>query len=144
MKNNITIIIILLFVLCSCKLETKNKVINNVTTSSVAITIDAVAQIESLKTLSSNAYLGRETGTKGAELSRNYIAEKFTVLQLEQLGNSYFQPFPYNGSNDHGEAKEGLAYNIIGLIRGTEQANKFIVVGAHYDHLGVSGKKVYN
>lgn len=144
MKNNITIMISLLFIFCSCKRETKSKIINNLITNSVAIVIDSVAQIESLKILSSDAYLGRETGTKGAELSRNYIAEKFTALQLDKLGDSYFQSFPYNGSNDHGDTKKGLAYNVIGLIRGTEQPNKFIVVGAHYDHLGNYDEKVYN
>ncbi|NQY30173.1 MAG: M28 family peptidase [Flavobacteriaceae bacterium] len=144
MKNNITIIIVLLFVLCSCKRETKSKIINNTISSSVRISFDSITQIESLKILSSDSYLGRETGTKGAELSRNYIADKFTALKLDKLGGSYFQSFPYNGSNDHGDVKEGLAYNVIGLIRGREQSNKFIVVGAHYDHLGTSGKKVYN
>jgi len=143
MKNNLLIAIILLIVLYSCKQQVPNKIIKN-NIASVSIQIDSVGQIESLKTLSSDAYLGRETGTKGGELSRDYIEKKFAVLKLERLGNSYIQSFKYDGSNDHGDAKNGLAYNVIGLIRGTELPNKFIVVGAHYDHLGKSGKKVYN
>ena len=143
MKNNLTITIILLITLCSCKQQVPKKGIN-ADISPVSIHIDSINQIESLKILSSDAYLGRETGTKGAELSKKYIAEKFAALKLEKLGNSYFQSFKYNGSNDHGDHKNGLAYNVIGLIRGTEKPNKFVVVGAHYDHLGTIGKKVYN
>jgi len=143
MKNNLLIVIISLIVLYSCKQQVPKRIINS-NIPSVSIQIDSINQIESLKILSSDAYLGRETGTKGGELSREYIAEKFRALKLEKLGNSYFQSFKYDGSNDHGDAKNGLAYNIIGLVRGTEQPNKFIVVGAHYDHLGTSGKKVYN
>jgi len=143
MKNNLTITIALLVVLCSCKQQVAKKAINN-KVPSVSIRIDSLSQINSLKILSSDAYLGRETGTKGAELSRSYIANEFSALKLEKLGSSYFQSFKYNGRNDHGDDKNGLAYNVIGLIRGIEKPNKFIVVGAHYDHLGVSGKKVYN
>jgi len=143
MKYNTIIIIALLIIFCSCNTRVqKNKLNNNIT--EVAIDVDSVNQIESLKTLSSDIYLGRETGTKGGDLSRNYIADKFSALKLEKLGDSYFQSFKYNGNNDHGEAKKGLAYNVLGLIRGTKNSNKFIVVGAHYDHLGIHGKKIYN
>jgi len=143
MKYNTIIIIALLIIFCSCNTRVqKNKLNNNIT--EVAIDVDSVNQIESLKTLSSDIYLGRETGTKGGDLSRNYIADKFSALKLEKLGDSYFQSFKYNGNNDHGEAKKGLAYNVLGLIRGTKKSNKFIVVGAHYDHLGIHGKKIYN
>jgi len=143
MKNNLISITILLVILCSCKQQVQRKIVSTIAPA-VVISIDSISQIESLKILSSDEYLGRETGTKGGELSRNYIADKFAALKLEKLGNSYFQSFKYNGANDHGDKKKGLAYNVIGLIRGTEKPNKFIVVGAHYDHLGVNGKKVYN
>jgi len=143
MKNSLLITVMLLIVLCSCKTQVQGNVSNSVIPK-VTIFIDSVSQIESLKILSSDAYLGRETGTKGGEFSRNYIAEKFSELKLEKLGRSYFQSFKYDGSNDHGDTKKGLGYNVIGLIRGTVKPNKFIVVGAHYDHLGISGKKVYN
>jgi len=143
MRNIVCISIGLFILLSSCKQQVTHKSVAKSITP-VIINIDSINQIKSLKVLSSNAFLGRETGTKGGELSRKYIANKFEDLKLEKLGDSYFQSFTYDGSNDHGEEKNGLAYNVIGLIRGTELPNKFIVVGAHYDHLGISGKKVYN
>jgi len=144
MRNIVYISVGLILLLSSCKQQiTRKSVVKSV--MPIFINIDSVSQIKSLKVLSSNLFLGRETGTKGGELSRDYIASKFEGLKLEKIGNSFFQPFKYDGrSNDHGYAKNGLAYNVIGLIRGKERSNKFIVVGAHYDHLGISGKKVYN
>jgi len=143
MRNIVYISVGVLLLLSSCKQQVvRNSVVKSI--APIIIKIDSVNQIKSLKVLSSNVFLGRETGTNGGELSRKYIASKFEYLKLEKLGNSYFQSFKYEGSNDHGDAKNGLAYNVIGLIRGAELPNKFIVVGAHYDHLGKSGKKVYN
>lgn len=143
MKRIYIKIVVLLILFISCKSQEVNKpVVNDV--PSIVIDIDSVNQIKSLKILSSNEFQGRETGTKGGELARKYIASKFKALNLEKLGSSYFQSFRYDGRNDHGDKKKGLAYNVIGLVRGTELPNKFIVVGAHYDHLGMSGKKVYN
>ena len=143
MRNIVCISVGLIFLLNSCKQKITRKIVVK-SVKPIIINIDSVSQIESLKILSSDAFLGRETGTKGGELSREYIASKFDDLKLEKLGNSFFQPFKYNRRNDHGDVKNGLAYNVIGLIRGKEQSNKFIVVGAHYDHLGISGEKVYN
>jgi len=143
MRNFVCLSVGLLFLLSACKHRVpRSPAVKNI--APVIINIDSVNQIKSLKVLSSDAFLGRETGTKGGELSRMYIASKFEDLKLEKLGSSYFQSFKYYGSNEHGDKKNGLAYNVICLIRGTELVNKFIVVGAHYDHLGMSGKKVYN
>lgn len=132
-----------LFLFIACKQQITNKIVNQ-NLAPISINIDSVSQIRSLKVLSSNSYTGRETGTKGGELSRNYIASRFKEIELEKFGSTYFQPFKYEGAKHHDTEKSGLAYNVLGLIRGTELPNKFIVVGAHYDHLGVSGEKVYN
>lgn len=36
------------------------------------------------------------------------------------------------------------AVNIIGLLEGTEKKEECVIVSAHYDHLGMKGKQVYN
>ncbi|WP_299255767.1 M28 family peptidase [uncultured Cytophaga sp.] len=36
-----------------------------------------------------------------------------------------------------------IARNVIGMIEGTEKPDSFIVISAHYDHLGTLGKKTY-
>lgn len=36
-------------------------------------------------------------------------------------------------------ADERISRNVAGMIRGTEQPDRYIVIGAHYDHLGMGG-----
>ena len=39
--------------------------------------------------------------------------------------------------------KQYPTQNVIGFIKGTQQADSFVVFSAHYDHLGAMGKDVY-
>jgi aminopeptidase YwaD len=39
--------------------------------------------------------------------------------------------------------REVNSQNVIGMIRGAERSDSFLVVCAHYDHLGMLGKKIY-
>lgn len=38
---------------------------------------------------------------------------------------------------------EAATANVVGLVRGTAEPDSFLIVGAHYDHLGGFGKRVY-
>lgn len=40
-------------------------------------------------------------------------------------------------------AGEASTANVVGMVRGTVQPDSFLIVGAHYDHLGGFGKRVY-
>ncbi len=85
--------------------------------------------------LASEQLEGRGLGTEGKVLAKNYIANQFTesgLLPFDESG--YFQDF---------YLRIGLARvpatNVIGFLKGTDPvlANEFLVIGAHYDHLGV-------
>jgi Zn-dependent M28 family amino/carboxypeptidase len=98
--------------------------------------------------LASDSYEGRETGTKGEKDAAEYISKRFKDLGLAPKGtNSFYQAFSFKPKTDpHGE----VAYvninqdstitgtNIIGFIN--NNAEKTIVIGAHYDHLGYGGE----
>jgi len=96
--------------------------------------------ITDIKTLSSDAFQGRKTGTKGAELARNYICKRFKAIGLRSfpLLNSYQQTFTFQGIDD----PKITGKNVIGYISGTSE--KIIVISAHYDHLGVINGKIFN
>ena len=96
--------------------------------------------INDVKILSSDAYEGRKTGTKGAEMARNYIRKRFKEIGLKSfpLLNSYQQAFNFAGIDD--PKLEGK--NVIGYIPGT--SDKIIVISAHYDHLGIINGVIYN
>ena len=75
-----------------------------------------------------------------------YIESQIKQINLEPKGdpdpdsyrdhrdNTFFQSFPY-ASGIHGSGKEGIARNVIGFI--DNKAENTIIIGAHYDHLGL-------
>lgn len=96
--------------------------------------------VKDTKMLSSDAFEGRKTGTKGAELAGNYIAKRFKEVRLKSfpLLNSYQQPFTFQGIDD----PKISGKNVVGYIPG--YSDKIIVISAHYDHLGIINGKIFN
>jgi hypothetical protein len=80
--------------------------------------------------LSSDALGGRNNGTEGSALARDYIIgriDDFAVgLDPSRPGvEAFTQPFA-GGTN------------VVALIPGTTLSDEYVVIGAHYDHLGTS------
>ncbi len=96
--------------------------------------------LKDVRTLSSDAFEGRKTGTKGAELARNYISKRFKEIGVTSFPilNSYSQPFLFEGIDD----PKINGKNIIGYIPGA--SDKIIVISAHYDHLGIINGHIFN
>ncbi|WP_421938931.1 M28 family peptidase [Pedobacter sp.] len=96
--------------------------------------------LKDVEILSSDAYQGRKTGTKGAEMARAYIRERFQKLGLKSYPQhvNYAQDFDFTSRN--GQKVNGT--NLIGYIPG--KGTNVIVVSAHYDHLGVVKDEVFN
>ncbi|MFW0716606.1 M28 family peptidase [Pedobacter sp. N23S346] len=96
--------------------------------------------LKDVEVLSSDAYQGRKTGTKGAEMARIYIIERFQKLGLKSYPQhvNYAQEFTFNSRN--GAKVNGT--NVIGYIQG--KGSNVIVVSAHYDHLGTVKDEVFN
>ncbi len=101
--------------------------------------VDGALLLRRVETLASDAFAGRATGTEGGEKARAYVRRAFADLGLEPFG-TYVHPFRYRSSA--GRTVEGG--NVLGFVRGTERPDSFMVVSAHFDHLGVRGGKVYN
>jgi hypothetical protein len=88
---------------------------------------------------------GRAIGTDGEEQAAQYLADRFKLLGVEPKGTSgFFQEFTVSKpSNPHEEAVigtdgEGITgRNVVGFI--DNEAEKTIVIGAHFDHLGFGG-----
>lgn len=97
---------------------------------------DAVKISEHVKTLSSDAMQGRGTGKDGEKMAADYIQKQFKKLKLKPLGENktYLQAFPFKGGA-HGEGEAGIANNIAGFL--DNKAATTIIIGAHYDHLGM-------
>ncbi len=96
-----------------------------------------VAKIrEHIKILASDSMQGRGTGKEGEKMAAAYIQAQFKKLKLQHKrdNNSYLQPFTFKGGA-HGEGEGGTANNIAGFL--DNKASTTIIIGAHYDHLGM-------
>jgi hypothetical protein len=103
----------------------------------------AFFKVEDLKKhvtyLASDELEGRGTGTKGELKAAKYIAKNFKQFKLTPKGDkkSYFQKFPFSSTGFHGNVtRKGIATNVIGFLN--NNAAFTIVIGAHYDHLGMN------
>ncbi len=90
--------------------------------------------------LADDALEGRYAGSAGAGCAAEYIAYAFRRLGLAPAGEngSYFQDVPLASAvNPH--APGGTGRNVAALLAGTDRgmATQYVVVGAHYDHLGM-------
>ncbi len=90
-------------------------------------TIDGIGQI--MNFLASDELEGRESGTEGITKAANFIEMVFNENGIKP----YFENFRDTLSNF-----KKPAYNMVGMIEGNdpELKKEFIILGAHYDHIG--------
>lgn len=104
------------------------------TSAQAAKRVDAATLVADVDTLSAPAMEGRRTGTPGNQRARTFIVGRFRDLGLKPLGRDYEQPFTFEARG--GGAMSGT--NVVGTVRGTARPDDFLLLTAHYDHLGVS------
>jgi hypothetical protein len=106
-----------------------------ITPACVSQSIEVGKIKDHIKTLASDEYEGRGSGSKGEKKANDYIEKQFKKLKLQPKGESGFdQSFPFK-AGVHGTGTEGTAQNIAGYI--DNGAATTVIVGAHYDHLGL-------
>ena len=94
--------------------------------------------------LASDKLKGRGTSSPEELLAANFIAEKFKAIGLTSFNNSYLKAFTFKKNlNPHDTSvvniAEQKANNVVGFI--DNKAPYTIVIGAHYDHLGLGHDK---
>ncbi|VFN07434.1 MAG: Peptidase family M28, partial [Candidatus Kentron sp. G] len=98
---------------------------------------DAARMMETVRYLSDGKRQGRGLGSRGLEQAAEYIAESFRQAGLKPGGDNggYFQSFTARGKD--GEPR--TTKNVIGVIPGRhpQLSARNLVIGAHYDHLGL-------
>lgn len=83
--------------------------------------------------LASDQFEGRDNNTPGGRRAREYLLERLQSMSVgldgSQTGDAAFeQPFT-----------DGV--NLLGLIPGTDLADEYVIVGAHYDHTGTGCRR---
>ena len=99
--------------------------------------------LKDVEYLASDELQGRETGTPGNEMAQRYIENRFDSLGLKMFGNSYRQLF--DQAVITGASTDTVtAVNFVGYVEGTVNPGRYIVVTAHYDHLGSRDGSIFN
>ena len=96
---------------------------------------------QDIEYLASDALEGRKTRSEGSLLAQDFIAKRFSDLKLRHLPGQtqYTIPFSYEMTFS---SVEGV--NVAGYLPGTDYLERFIVVTAHYDHLGKKGRDTFS
>ena len=163
MKNQLLLVSALLFLSCaSSQLQTKTAsttggsngsyqsnsptVIQKETNEKTVIDYAASITQDDLKklvyTLASNEFEGRKTGEKGQKLAAEYIANYYKERAIDPaITDDYMQQIPMEYFR--GRSKDTAA-NVIAYIKGSAWPDEYIVLSAHYDHVGIRGGKIYN
>ncbi len=100
--------------------------------------------LEDVRVLAADDMQGRDTGAPGGEMARNYIVGRMEALGIAPSSMGRLQPWEMQGRTRAGP-RTFNGVNIIGLIPGTRRTDRYIVVTAHYDHVGVNAEgQVFN
>lgn len=93
--------------------------------------------------LCSPALEGRMSGMRGNEDAQKYLSDWMRQCGVQPgVSGSYLQPFTVPQMNEFKERSTGRTCNVIGVVPGTDPAlkNEYIVIGAHFDHIGYGPK----
>ena len=107
-------------------------------------TIDEKKIKKHIAYLASDELKGRGTSSPEELKAAEYIAKQYKSYGLSAFNNSYFKPFTFKKNlNPHdttvANIKERSANNVVGFL--DNKAPYTIVIGAHYDHLGLGHDK---
>ncbi len=101
--------------------------------------LDSARLMADLSTLAADSMQGRRIGTPGGARARAFLAREFARIGLDSIGDRIVAPFTAKGAG-----ADLIGANLIGIIRGTRHPDRYVVLSAHYDHLGVRNGVIYN
>lgn len=110
------------------------------TTGAVAPHVRAHPMVDALYILAADSMEGRQTGTPGNERARRFLLGQLQQIGVTPLVPGYEHHFDF--TSRQGAALKGI--NLLGLVRGTVEPDRYIVVSAHFDHLGTRNGAIYN
>jgi hypothetical protein len=103
--------------------------------------IDGERMLADIAVLAHDSLEGRRTGSTGSEKARALLTREFEQRGLAPVGGARTQAFELSG---RGATAPQPGVNVLGVVQGTTYPDRFIVVTAHYDHLGVRDGQIYN
>jgi Zn-dependent M28 family amino/carboxypeptidase len=124
----------------TCLLSVMSIALSFGTFAQSAVTENEIA--EHISFLASPKMAGRFPGTQENKKVVDYLIKNFKQAGVKPYANSYIQEFKAKLRVKKGQdTPVVVTQNVIGFIEGSDPVlkNEFIVLGAHYDHLGMGG-----
>jgi len=103
---------------------------------------DSIRILEELAWLSADGRAGRRAGSPEGAQARDYIVQSLERDGVPQADSTRLQEFPLRTRSDTTGALTGV--NILAAIPGRERTDEYIVLTAHYDHVGVREDQIFN
>jgi hypothetical protein len=133
--------------------------------------IDEAHLFRTIAALAADSMEGRRAGTPGGARARAFLLREIGAIGLQPAARSFEAPFsarsharpappldrpgfpttmPGRSAPRGGDPRpaalpplvEGV--NLLGVVRGTVHPDRYIVVSAHYDHLGIREGRIYH
>lgn len=98
---------------------------------------DAAQLIEDIRILSADDMEGRSAERPSITKAREYIKKRFAEVGLKPVEQAF-------DVRVRGQETPTKGINFVGTIQGKAKARKYIVITAHYDHLGIRNGQVFN
>jgi Zn-dependent M28 family amino/carboxypeptidase len=107
----------------------------------VPVAIDSARLVRDISVLAHDSMEGRRVGTPGSARARTFLDTSFRERGLQAVpdADTYLHPFTFTRGDS-----TITGVNILGMVRGTTRPDHYIVVSAHYDHLGVRNGEIFN
>lgn len=129
-----------LFLLCSMFLSSVDCFAKCATASQIT-TCNTDSAWHDIKLLAADHMEGRKTGSAGNLRAQNYIVERYQQIGLLSFNENLQFQHPFEKQQ---WSSDITGVNLIGWLKGQHKPEAFIVISAHYDHLGKRGSKVFN
>ena len=117
----------------------------------VASRVDTGRLMADVTALAHPALSGRLTGSGGGRRARAFLLERFRQLGLQPVHGTVEQKFSFTHRTAAGLVLPSRPFrqqfedaaNVMGMVEGAAEPDRYILVTAHYDHLGVRDGHVY-
>ncbi len=97
--------------------------------------------LRDVSALSADSMAGRMVGTVGSDRAQRYLVSRLRALGLDSVGGGFQHSFQLPQRSATGGAR---GTNLVGEVRGTLYPERYFVISAHYDHLGVRQGKIFH
>lgn len=138
MKNIFYTFLLFTFVFASCRKDVNIE--QKPTVDDIAKTITIADLQKRLNIIASADMEGRNTPSAGLEKAAVYITTQLDSFGVKPGNNGNYR-FNYIAVSPASGVTTGYsAANIIGLVEGTDKKDEYVVVCAHYDHVGINAQ----